>query len=301
MTTSQPASPYGFRYIGTHRRTKEDPRFVTGRGRYAADIALPGLKHVAIVASPHASARILSIRTDAARAMPGVHYVLTGEEFCAATDSLPIGVDAPKVTRYALASDVVRYAGEWVAAVVADTRALAEDAAELVEVDYEPLPHVIDPEEAMARAARWCIRRTARTSSCTGASSGARSRRRSRRRSTSSRCARCGAAARPCRSRPSASTAQWDPRHGDPRRLGVDPDAEISRPDRAGAAPARQRGARALRRGRRRQLRRQARPQAHRAGRLPRASGSACRCASSRTGWRTCAAATCRAPTASST
>ncbi len=97
---SAPAgSPYGFRYIGAKRRTKEDPRFVTGRGRYAADIALPGLKHVALVASPHASARILSIHTDAARAVPGVHYVLTGEEFCAATDSLPIGVDAPKVTR----------------------------------------------------------------------------------------------------------------------------------------------------------------------------------------------------------
>ena len=126
-----------------------DPRFVTGRGRYAADIALPGLKHVALVASPHASARILSIDTDAARALPGVHYVLTGEEFCAATDSLPIGVDAPKVTRWALARDRVRYAGEWVAAVVADTRALAEDAAELVEVEYEPLPHVIDAEQAM--------------------------------------------------------------------------------------------------------------------------------------------------------
>src|SRR5712691_1685000 len=137
-----------FRYIGTKRRTKEDPRFVTGRGRFAADIALPGMKHVAIVASPYASARIRSIRTGAALETPGVHYVLTGEEFCAATDSLAIGVDAPKVTRYALAKDVVRYTGEWVAAVLADTRAIAEDAAELVEVEYEPTPHVIDPEQA---------------------------------------------------------------------------------------------------------------------------------------------------------
>jgi 2-furoyl-CoA dehydrogenase large subunit len=138
-----------FRYIGKHRRTKEDPRFVMGRGRYVADIALPGMKHVAIVASPYPSARIRAIRADAARRMPGVHYVLTGEEFCGATDSLAIGVDAPKVTRYALAKDVVRYSGEWVAAVVADTRALAEDAAELIEVDYESLPHVIDPELAV--------------------------------------------------------------------------------------------------------------------------------------------------------
>ncbi len=138
-----------FRYIGKKRRTKEDPRFVIGRGRFVADIALPGMKHVALVASPYPSARILSIRTEAALAMAGVHYVLTGEEFCAATEPLAIGVDTPKVTRYALAHDVVRYAGEWVAAVVADTRAIAEDAAELVEVDYEPTPHVIDPEQAV--------------------------------------------------------------------------------------------------------------------------------------------------------
>ncbi|HZT62872.1 MAG TPA: molybdopterin cofactor-binding domain-containing protein, partial [Burkholderiales bacterium] len=142
-------SPNSYRYIGKKRRTKEDPRFVSGRGRYVADVALPGMKHVALVASPHASARIVSIDTRAALAAPGVLTVLTGEEFCAGTDSLVTGVDAPKLTRFALAKDVVRYAGEWVAAVVADTRALAEDAAELVEVEYETLPHVIDPEAAM--------------------------------------------------------------------------------------------------------------------------------------------------------
>ena len=142
-----------FRYIGRKSRTKEDPRFVSGRGRFVADVALPGMKHVALVASPHASARIVSIDTSAALAQPGVHCVLTGEEFCAATESLPIGVDAPKVTRWALARNVVRYAGEWVAAVVADTRALAEDAAELVEVEYEPLPYVIDPESSLEAGA----------------------------------------------------------------------------------------------------------------------------------------------------
>jgi 2-furoyl-CoA dehydrogenase large subunit len=152
MTADHAQSPQGFRYIGTRRRTKEDRRFVTGRGRYAADVALPGLLHVALVASPHAHARIRSIRTEAARALPGVAYVLTGEEFCSATDSLAIGVDAPKVVRWALAHERVRYAGEWVAAVVAESRALAEDAAELVEVDYEPLPHVIEAEAAMAES-----------------------------------------------------------------------------------------------------------------------------------------------------
>ncbi|MCG6951678.1 MAG: xanthine dehydrogenase family protein molybdopterin-binding subunit, partial [Betaproteobacteria bacterium] len=139
-----------FRYIGRKARAKEGPRFVSGRGRYVADIALPGMKHVALVASPYPSARIVSIDAAAARAQPGVHYVLTGEEFCANTDPLLIGVDAPEVKRWALANGVVRYAGEWVAAVVADSRALAEDAAELIEIEYAPLPYVIDAEAALA-------------------------------------------------------------------------------------------------------------------------------------------------------
>ena len=138
-----------FRYIGRKRRTKEDPRFVTGRGRYVADIALPGMKHVALVTSLHAAARITAIRTDKALALAGVHCVLTGDELCSNTDPLPVGVDAPKVARHPLAHGVVRYAGEWVAAVVADSRALAEDAAEMVEVDYQPTVHVIDPEQAL--------------------------------------------------------------------------------------------------------------------------------------------------------
>ena len=142
-----PASAY--RYIGKRRRTKEGPRFVTGRGRYVADIGLEGMKHVALVTSPHASAKIKAIRTGKAAALPGVRYVLTGEELCSGVDALMPGVDAPKVTRYPLAHGVVRYAGEWIVAVVADTRALAEDAAELVEIDYEPMPYVLDPEKAL--------------------------------------------------------------------------------------------------------------------------------------------------------
>src|SRR3989442_7472631 len=142
-----------FRYIGAKRRAKEHRRFVSGRGRFVADITLPGMKHVALVASPHAAARIVSIDSKAALAAPGVLHVLTGEEFCANTDSLAVGVDAPKVTRFALARGVVRYAGEWVAAVVAASRALAEDAAERIEVAYQPLPHVDDPENALAPGA----------------------------------------------------------------------------------------------------------------------------------------------------
>ncbi len=139
-----------FRYIGKKRRAKEHARFVRGRGRYVADVELPGTLHVALVASPHAAARIVSLDTSAAARAPGVRYVLTGEELCANTDSLMIGVDAPQVKRWPLARGVVRYAGEWVAAVVAESRAAAEDAAELVEVEYEPQAAVIDAEASLS-------------------------------------------------------------------------------------------------------------------------------------------------------
>ncbi len=151
--SSQSMGAKPFRYVGTHRRTREDPRFVTGRGRYAADVHLPGMKHVALVASPYPSARIVSIDARAALALPGVVAVVAGAELAQYTDFLYVGVDAPGVKRYPLAVDVVRYAGEWVAAVVADSRALAEDAAELVDVTYDPLPFVIDPEVAVTTEA----------------------------------------------------------------------------------------------------------------------------------------------------
>ncbi len=138
-----------FRFIGKHRRAVEHKRFVVGQGHFAADIQIQGMLHVALVASPYASAKIKSIDVSQALAMPGVHAVLTGQELRQHTEAMLPGVDAPQVTRYPLAFDVTRYAGEWVAAVVADSRALAEDAAELVMVDYEQLPAVIDPQEAL--------------------------------------------------------------------------------------------------------------------------------------------------------
>jgi 2-furoyl-CoA dehydrogenase large subunit len=139
-----------FRFVSSDRRVREDRRFVVGKGRFAADIVLPGAKHVAIVTCPHAAARILRVDKAEALALPGVHYVLDGRELAAATSPLLAGLDTPNVPRRPLAVDVARYSGEWVAAVVADTRALAEDAAELVAVEYEPLPFVLDGEEAYA-------------------------------------------------------------------------------------------------------------------------------------------------------
>jgi len=125
-----------FRFVSSDRRVREDRRFVVGRGRFAADITVPGMRHVALVTSPHPAARILAIGKSEALALAGVHCVLDGGELAGATQPLLAGLDTPKVPRRPLALEVARYAGEWVAAVVADTRALAEDAVartELVE------------------------------------------------------------------------------------------------------------------------------------------------------------------------
>jgi len=142
------SAPGKFRFVSTDRRVREDRRFVVGKGRFAADIVPQGVKHVALVTCPYPAARIISLDKSAALAMPGVHYVLEGGELAAATLPLATGLDTPNVPRRPLAFEVARYAGEWVAAVVADTRALAEDAAEAVAVEYEQLPFVLDGEDA---------------------------------------------------------------------------------------------------------------------------------------------------------
>jgi len=143
------SAPVNLRFVSRNRRVREDRRFVTGNGCYVADVALADVLHVALVPSQYPAARIEAIDISAAQAMPGVHYVLLGEELAAATDPLMNGLHTPEVKRYPLAVGQVRYAGEWVAAVVADSRAQAEDAAERVRVTYQPLPFVIDPEEAL--------------------------------------------------------------------------------------------------------------------------------------------------------
>src|SRR3954454_3257299 len=144
------ADPASFRFVSTGRSVREDRRCVAGQGHSVADVALEGLLHVAILPSQHPAARIVSIDASAALAMPGVHYVLTGDELAAATDPLMNGLDTPRVKRHPLAVGQTRYAGEWVVAVVAESRALAEDAAEQVRVVYEPLPFVLSAEEALS-------------------------------------------------------------------------------------------------------------------------------------------------------
>ncbi|MSO67262.1 MAG: xanthine dehydrogenase family protein molybdopterin-binding subunit [Pseudolabrys sp.] len=145
-------APSHHRYVSADRRVREDRRFVVGKGKFVADMALPNTKHVALVTCPHAAARIVSIDASRALKMPGVHYVLEGRELAAATLPLMTGLDTPNVPRRPLAFEVARYSGEWVAAVVADSRALAEDAAEEIDVQYEALPFVLDAEKALEPA-----------------------------------------------------------------------------------------------------------------------------------------------------
>ncbi len=136
-------------YVSKKRRPKEDGRFITGRGKFVADIKRPGMTHVAMVQSPVPSARLKSIDTSRALALPGVLDVITGEELAAHTRPHQNALDTPEVVVYPMAVDRVRFAGEWVAAVVATSRHIAEDAAELVDVDYELTDFVVDPEQAM--------------------------------------------------------------------------------------------------------------------------------------------------------
>ncbi len=131
----------------------EDAALVCGQGRFLDDLdPLPGTLVAAVVRSPHPHARITAVDLSAARAQPGVAAVIGPEEVAAALRPFPLSVDTPMPYRPA-ATGTVRFVGEPVAVVVAGDRYLAEDAAELVDVDYEPLPPVVDPVQAMAAGA----------------------------------------------------------------------------------------------------------------------------------------------------
>jgi carbon-monoxide dehydrogenase large subunit len=144
------------RAIGQPLPRKEDHRFLTGQGRYLDDIAIPGALHAHFVRSPHAHARIRSIDVETARRMPGVVRIVTGRNLAEWTTPLrmapPIeGLHPVEMTT--LPIDKVRFAGDPVVCIVARDRYLAEDAADLVKVDYEPLPPVTTMAEALAPGA----------------------------------------------------------------------------------------------------------------------------------------------------
>jgi carbon-monoxide dehydrogenase large subunit len=142
------------RTIGASIRRNEDPRLLRGLGCFVDDVNPPGLLHAAGLRSPHAHARIASIDTARALALPGVRLVLTAEALGDLNQPTPLLIPHPSLTQprtqLPLAREEVRYVGELVAFVIADDRYVAEDAAELIDVRYEPLPAVTELEPAVA-------------------------------------------------------------------------------------------------------------------------------------------------------
>src|ERR1700721_2526825 len=143
------------RYTGASIKRSEDPRILTGAGRYVDDIKLPGMLPAAFVRSPLAHGLVLSVDASAARALPGVVAVLTGADLEAITVSAPdpllalFTTDGPTPEFTLLATDKGRFGGDPVAIVIAESRYLAEDGCELVEVEYDDLPPVINAAFAL--------------------------------------------------------------------------------------------------------------------------------------------------------
>ncbi|MCE9665463.1 molybdopterin-dependent oxidoreductase [Halomonas sp. M5N1S17] len=135
--------------IGRREQRVEDDALLRGHGRYADDLAVaPGTLHAAVLRSPHAHARLVALDAAAALAMPGVHAVLTGEDVKRWAQPFPVGVRQP-MEHWCLAVDKVRYVGEPVAVVMAESRYLAEDALDVIRVDYETLAVAVDAEIAI--------------------------------------------------------------------------------------------------------------------------------------------------------
>lgn len=144
--------------VGTPIRRREDDALLRGKGSFVDNLTLPGTAYMAVVRSPYPAARITSVGLDAARAAEGVLAAFSGADLADEwAGPLPcawlVTEDTKNPPHYPLAIDVARYQGDPVAVVVAESRALAKDAAELVEVEYEPLPSVADVEQALADGA----------------------------------------------------------------------------------------------------------------------------------------------------
>ena len=139
--------------LGGRMRRKEDARLITGRGQYVDDFVLPGTLHVAIVRSPEAHARIISIDSSAALARPGVQAVLTGADLDLGAPLpmvwVPPEVEVKTPEHWPLARGAVKHVGDPVAVVVGEDKYAVVDAAEDVIVEYDPLPAVVDPEAAL--------------------------------------------------------------------------------------------------------------------------------------------------------
>ena len=139
------------KFVGARVPRVEDDRFLTGSARFTADVKMAGMRHVAFVRSPYAHARVLSVDVSEATALPGVVTVMTGADLADVADLVdPVAIDGLlKTPQPVIVRDRVRFVGEAVAAVVAEDRYIAEDAAELVVVDYEPLGAVTNAADGM--------------------------------------------------------------------------------------------------------------------------------------------------------
>ena len=145
------AAPSG--YVGKALPRVEDDALLTGRGSYADDIGVkPGTLHAAILRSPHGHAEIVAIDSSAALALPGVRAVLTGADVAAWSTPFAVGVKQP-MEHWSMAIERARYVGEPVAVVMAESRYIAEDALELIKVEYRQLQAVVDPEAALEPSA----------------------------------------------------------------------------------------------------------------------------------------------------
>ncbi|MHB8595214.1 MAG: xanthine dehydrogenase family protein molybdopterin-binding subunit [Ktedonobacteraceae bacterium] len=140
--------------LGSPIKRREDPRLITGQATYVDDIKIPGMLHMSVLRSPYGHARINSINTEAARNHPGVVAVYTAQDLKGVVGNIAVAVPLGEIangmgTRGPLAEGKVRFYGDPVAVVIADDRYTARDARDLIEIDYEPLPAVVDVEKAM--------------------------------------------------------------------------------------------------------------------------------------------------------
>ncbi|MGE5287012.1 MAG: xanthine dehydrogenase family protein molybdopterin-binding subunit, partial [Micromonosporaceae bacterium] len=139
-------------WVGRPLQRREDPALLRGRGSFVANMRMDGMAYLAVLRSPIAHGRILSVDVTAAKAAVGVIDVLSAADIAEAVDPMPVsireGATLAPIPIPLLARERVRFTGEPVAAVVAETRACAEDALELIDVDYEPLPALMEPRQA---------------------------------------------------------------------------------------------------------------------------------------------------------
>src|SRR5262245_46618714 len=140
------------RFVGQAMKRKEDPRLVSGTSTYVDDVVLPGMLHMAVARSIHAHARIKRIDTSKPQSLRRVVAGVTGAEAAPHCGPIPCAASIPgmkNVQRQLLAVGKVRFVGEPIAAVVAEDKYIARDAADLIEIDYEQLAAVVNPEKAM--------------------------------------------------------------------------------------------------------------------------------------------------------